>query len=92
MVDFPNSTKAKKIFLCLFCGMAQSAALPKGLGSENSYQVNNTNQRLRFSAMKDKSVKNSRNWIIEKKERRKRQGKTVRATTKYTGRKRKPNF
>ncbi|KAG5268021.1 hypothetical protein AALO_G00207360 [Alosa alosa] len=32
VVDYPNSTKAKKFFLCLFAGV--SGMLPKGLGSE----------------------------------------------------------
>uniref|UniRef100_A0A8C3PWU1 BUD23 rRNA methyltransferase and ribosome maturation factor n=1 Tax=Chrysolophus pictus TaxID=9089 RepID=A0A8C3PWU1_CHRPC len=41
---------------------------------------------------KGKSVKKSRDWILEKKERRRRQGKEVRADTKYTGRKRRPQF
>lgn len=39
-----------------------------------------------------KSLKKSRDWIIEKKERRRRQGQEVRADTKYTGRKRSGRF
>ena len=37
-------------------------------------------------------VKKSREWVLEKKERRRRQGKEVRPDTQYTGRKRKPRF
>ncbi|KPP76659.1 Williams-Beuren syndrome chromosomal region 22 protein-like [Scleropages formosus] len=59
VVDYPNSTKAKK---------------------------------SRFKNMKGKSVKKTRDWILEKKERRRRQGREVRADTKYTGRQRKPRF
>ncbi|XP_072524896.1 18S rRNA (guanine-N(7))-methyltransferase [Salminus brasiliensis] len=95
VVDYPNSTKAKKFFLCLFAG--ESGVLPKGLGSETATrnapnQVQFTGQRSRFKNMKGKSLKKSKDWIMEKKERRRRQGKDVRADTKYTGRHRKPRF
>ncbi|XP_059721657.1 probable 18S rRNA (guanine-N(7))-methyltransferase isoform X2 [Haemorhous mexicanus] len=94
VVDYPNSAKAKKFFLCLFVGT--SGTLPKGLGtecaSEEPHQAKFTNERTRFRNVKGKSVKKSRDWILEKKERRRRQGKEVRADTKYTGRKRRPHF
>ncbi|XP_042735397.1 probable 18S rRNA (guanine-N(7))-methyltransferase [Lagopus leucura] len=95
VVDYPNSTKAKKFFLCLFVGT--SGPLPKGLGTECAdgegiRQAKFTNERIRFRNAKGKSVKKSRDWILEKKERRRRQGKEVRADTKYTGRKRRPQF
>ncbi|KAK1158380.1 putative 18S rRNA (guanine-N(7))-methyltransferase [Acipenser oxyrinchus oxyrinchus] len=95
VVDYPNSTKAKKFFLCLFSGV--SGALPKGLGSETvergvSNQALFTGERSRFRQMKGKSVKKSKDWIVEKKERRRRQGREVRADTKYTGRQRKTRF
>uniref|UniRef100_A0A8C4DK41 18S rRNA (guanine-N(7))-methyltransferase n=1 Tax=Dicentrarchus labrax TaxID=13489 RepID=A0A8C4DK41_DICLA len=81
VVDYPNSTKAKK----------------SGLGSETSdravsNQVQFSGQRCRFKNMKGKSVKKGRDWIFEKKERRRRQGREVRADTKYTGRQRRPHF
>ncbi|XP_002129806.2 18S rRNA (guanine-N(7))-methyltransferase-like [Ciona intestinalis] len=96
VVDFPNSTKAKKIFLCLFCGVA-SPTLPKALGTEEeatkNRQIKYVKEReQRGSGKRTKSIKKSRDWIIEKKERRKRQGKEVSINTKYTGRKRKPRF
>ncbi|XP_041096858.1 probable 18S rRNA (guanine-N(7))-methyltransferase [Polyodon spathula] len=95
VVDYPNSTKAKKFFLCLFSGV--SGALPKGLGSETvergvSNQALFTGERSRFRQIKGKSVKKSKDWIMEKKERRRRQGREVRADTKYTGRQRKTRF
>ncbi|KAM3855146.1 18S rRNA (guanine-N(7))-methyltransferase isoform 2-T2 [Vipera latastei] len=94
VVDYPNSTKAKKFFLCLFAGITD--VLPKGLGTECSEEETTeakfTNERIRFRNAKGKSVKKSRDWVLEKKERRRRQGKSVRADTKYTGRKRKPHF
>ncbi|XP_039363982.1 probable 18S rRNA (guanine-N(7))-methyltransferase isoform X3 [Mauremys reevesii] len=95
VVDYPNSAKAKKFFLCLFVGTA--GALPKALGAEcadgeESQQAKFTNERTRFRNAKGKSVKKSRDWVLEKKERRRRQGKEVRADTRYTGRKRRPRF
>ena len=46
MVDFPNSTKAKKIFLCLFAGTPVSNyKLPQGLGSEDSNTIQYGNDR-----------------------------------------------
>ncbi|KAL1022389.1 hypothetical protein UPYG_G00026270 [Umbra pygmaea] len=96
VVDYPNSTKAKKFFLCLFAGVL-SVTLPKGLGAETAErgvpnQVQFTGQRFRFKNMKGKSAKKSKDWILEKKERRRRQGREVRADTKYTGRHRRPKF
>ncbi|XP_072272114.1 18S rRNA (guanine-N(7))-methyltransferase [Pyxicephalus adspersus] len=95
VVDYPNSTKAKKFFLCLFAGV--SGVLPKGLGEESAdqgvtHQASFVKERMRFKNAKGKSVKKSRDWILEKKERRRRQGKEVRADTKYSGRRRRPNF
>lgn len=95
VIDYPNSAKAKKFFLCLFVGA--SGTLPKGLGTECAdgeeiHQAKFTQERIRFRNAKGKSVKKSRDWILEKKERRRRQGKEVRADTKYTGRKRRPQF
>lgn len=39
-----------------------------------------------------KPLKKSREWILEKKERRRRQGREVRDSSKYTGRKRSGRF
>ncbi|XP_046892179.1 probable 18S rRNA (guanine-N(7))-methyltransferase [Hypomesus transpacificus] len=95
VVDYPNSSKAKKFFLCLFAGV--SGVLPKGLGSESvdrgvPSQIQFTGQRSRFRNMKGKSAKKGKDWILEKKERRRRQGREVCADTKYTGRQRRPHF
>ncbi|XP_071504071.1 18S rRNA (guanine-N(7))-methyltransferase-like [Diadema antillarum] len=92
VVDFPNSTRAKKMFLCLFAGVS-NPQLPKALGTESGHgvqtQASFTDSRMRFKNMKGKNVKKSRDWILEKKERRRRQGKgDVRPDSKYTGRKR----
>lgn len=93
VVDYPNSTKAKKMFLCLFAG-GQPQQLPKGLGEEqsSSSHVSFTDKRERMKNMRGKNPKTNKDWILSKKERRRRQGKEVRADSKYTGRKRKDKF
>ena len=92
VVDYPNSTKAKKFFLVLMTGGSQP--LPKALGTESMMQASNRhvqyeNSRDRVKTKRgQKSVKKSRDWILEKKERRRKQGKDVRPDSKFTGRKR----
>ncbi|XP_075236879.1 18S rRNA (guanine-N(7))-methyltransferase isoform X1 [Lycorma delicatula] len=91
VVDYPNSTKAKKFFLVLMTG--GSTPLPKALGVENdSNSVNYSNKREFVKQIRGKCIKKTRDWILEKKERRRRQGKLVREDSKYTGRKRSGKF
>lgn len=91
VVDFPNSTKAKKYFLVLMTGTA--VAMPKGLGDEDeSNHVKYVNKREKLKNLHGKSLKRSRDWILEKKERRRRQGKDTRHDSKYTGRSRSGKF
>ncbi|XP_050552750.1 probable 18S rRNA (guanine-N(7))-methyltransferase [Spodoptera frugiperda] len=92
VVDFPNSAKAKKFFLVLMTG--GSAPLPQALGTEetdNSLQVKYA-KREATRNIRGKPVKNTRAWIMEKKERRRKQGKDTKPDTKYTGRKRSGRF
>ncbi|XP_024944904.1 probable 18S rRNA (guanine-N(7))-methyltransferase isoform X2 [Cephus cinctus] len=90
VVDFPNSTKAKKFFLVLMTG--GSMPLPKALGTEDTSTVSYTSKREQMKKAKGKPLKKSRDWILEKKERRKRQGREVRENSRYTGRKRSGRF
>uniref|UniRef100_A0A8C2UX74 18S rRNA (guanine-N(7))-methyltransferase n=1 Tax=Chinchilla lanigera TaxID=34839 RepID=A0A8C2UX74_CHILA len=94
VVDYPNSAKAKKFYLCLFSG--PSAPLPKGLSeSENREEATEstfTKDRALHRLVRRGVVKKSREWVLEKKARRRRQGKEVRPDTQYTGRKRGPHF
>ncbi|XP_064620417.1 probable 18S rRNA (guanine-N(7))-methyltransferase isoform X2 [Lineus longissimus] len=90
VVDFPNSTKAKKMFLCLFAGGAVQQ-LPKGLGTEagqRTDQVAYSDTRARLKKIRGKPPKKSRDWIMEKKERRRKQGKETKKDSKFTARKR----
>ena len=97
VVDFPNSTRAKKMFLCLFAG-TMVGKLPQGLGTELSRTEQHTvaysdsRQRGWNRPQRGKPPKKSRDWILEKKQRRQKQGKSVKQDSKYTGRKRRPHF
>ncbi|KAL1765134.1 putative 18S rRNA (guanine-N(7))-methyltransferase isoform X1 [Sigmodon hispidus] len=94
VVDYPNSAKAKKFYLCLFFG--PSTSLPQGLtGNPDADQASEsifTSGRAPYKKARRDLVKKSREWVLEKKERRRRQGKEVRPDTQYTGQKRKPRF
>jgi len=108
VVDFPNSTKAKKMYLVLFCG-GQNQTLPKALGTDSaevSEEEDDEPAHIKVLSEKDKwkqrrekmrrargkPLKGSKEWIITKKERRRRQGREVRPDNKYTGRKRSGRF
>lgn len=56
---------------------------------EIEYEKRNKNYRRKRG---DKPLKKSREWILAKKERARKQGKEVRPDTKYTGRKRPHRF
>ena len=90
VVDYPNSTKAKKFFLVLMTGGA--VALPPGLGQDVKNEVEYTAKRERLKKFKQKSVKGSVEWIKQKKERRRMQGKETREDSKYSGRRRAGKF
>jgi len=92
-VDYPNSTRAKKIFLVLFAGVP-NATVPKGLGGEGNETVAYTSLRVTDTKKRrnGKPIKKSKEWIVQKKDRRKKQGKDVRADSKFSGRRRKTKF
>jgi len=97
VVDFPNSSKAKKIFLCLLTG-GGNEKLPKGLGSEDCRGQTQKNQ-ISFSERKEKirnpkgaKHQSHKSWVMDKKERRLKQGKETKRDSKYTGRKRSTAF
>jgi 18S rRNA (guanine1575-N7)-methyltransferase len=88
-VDFPDSTKAKKYYLVLHTGSSSFYKPPLPLKDENEVQV------YKRKSKKSKHVKvnqQSKQWIQNKKQRQKKQGKDVKPDSKYTGRKRHPKF
>lgn len=94
VIDYPNSTKAKKFFLVLMTG--GNMPLPQALGTEgNSSTVAYSKKREQLNKARmarGKPLKNSKEWIQQKKERRRRQGLETRPDSKYTGRKRRVQF
>ncbi|XP_028968895.1 probable 18S rRNA (guanine-N(7))-methyltransferase [Galendromus occidentalis] len=86
VIDYPNSAKAKKMFLVLFTGGQQR--LPSALGTENEVNHAQFTKREKVRTRNSKNVKSRVEWIKEKKERRRKQGKEAKPDTKYTGRRR----
>ncbi|XP_058821903.1 probable 18S rRNA (guanine-N(7))-methyltransferase [Topomyia yanbarensis] len=91
VVDYPNSTKAKKYYLVLMTGGITK--LPAALGTEeNSNQIPYSRKRELAKNARGKPLKKSRDWILQKKERRRQQGNETRSDSKYTARKRSGRF
>ncbi|KAL2918789.1 18S rRNA (guanine1575-N7)-methyltransferase [Polyrhizophydium stewartii] len=98
VVDYPNSTKAKKFFLCLFAGYAgesgKAPELPKALDGEGdsvAYSNQSIRERQRRGDKHRRPVKD-KDWIQRKKELARARGKETANDSKYTGRKRKTRF
>jgi len=94
VVDYPNSTKAKKFFLVLMTGGSQP--MPRALGEEGGQQMAGARFETKRERVKQirgvkKGVK-TKDWILDKKERQRKKGRDVRPDTKYTGRKRRDKF
>lgn len=64
------------------------------LGTEeaDSNRIEYTKRREMAKKSRGKLAKGSKEWIMKKKERRRQQGKEVRADSKYTARKRSGRF
>ncbi|KAG2041628.1 S-adenosyl-L-methionine-dependent methyltransferase [Suillus americanus] len=97
VVDYPNSKKARKVFLCLFVGGGGTQQqIPKGVEGEDDEQIRferrREKERKRDVSGKRKNMKD-RDWILKKKELYRQRGKEgVPRDSKFTGRKRKPVF
>jgi len=93
VVDYPNSTKAKKYFLCLFAGVPIGGyQLPKALdGNQEEIEettVKYTRERNKTEKKGKREPVKSRNWVLKKKESQRKKSLDVRPDTKYTARKR----
>jgi len=97
VVDYPNSTKAKKHYLVLSFERAYKA--PEGLtdgallsGSKlESVRVDQKLHKKKGRLHKKKWGK-TKDWIVNKKETQRKKGKDVRPDSKYTGRRRGDRF
>jgi len=106
VIDYPNSTKAKKHYLVLSSDKTSSDKTyksPSGLTTDASLlhketvQVDNNNLRSKNkhskkSFHKKKHGAKTKEWILNKKETQRNRGNQVRPDTKYTGRKRPTRF
>uniref|UniRef100_A0A182QR13 18S rRNA (guanine-N(7))-methyltransferase n=1 Tax=Anopheles farauti TaxID=69004 RepID=A0A182QR13_9DIPT len=92
VVDFPNSTKAKKYFLVLMTGGV--AKLPAALGTdETQNQIAYSRKQAEYARnARGKPLKKSREWVLAKKERRRQKGDETRKDSRFTARKRSGRF
>jgi len=104
VVDYPNSTKAKKHYLVLSFDRAVKA--PQGLTGMEGALLNEERRGVRVAdkdprksgkrngqaPRKKKGVGKTKEWILHKKETQRKKGKETRKDTKYTGRKRPTRF
>lgn len=95
VVDFPNSTRAKKYYLCIWAGMSGIPQhLPQALADaesdeEDTVKIGTARQRRIKGKKKPDSI---RQRILNKKEQQRKRGFQTRPDTKYTGRARPGRF
>ncbi|GIY96131.1 hypothetical protein CEXT_653921 [Caerostris extrusa] len=73
VVDYPNSTKAKKYFLVLLTGGAQKLPAALGTEEESTEQAKYVKSRIRGKIQRGVSVKR-RDWVLAKKEKLRKKG------------------
>lgn len=101
VIDYPNSSKAKKYYLCL--SFERTYQIPAALGTTGGEATGvQSIARDTSSSKRDRkkggalhasrpSVK-SRDWVLQKKERQRKQGKVIKSDSKFSGRKRSVGF
>jgi 18S rRNA (guanine1575-N7)-methyltransferase len=94
VVDYPNSSKAKKYYLCLSFERTYKVPTAMGIGvtDNNGVQVVSRDVQLNRRKEKSRPAPKSLEWIKNKKEQRRKAGKEVKNDSKYTGRKRSSGF
>lgn len=94
VVDYPNSSKAKKYYLCL--SFERAFKVPGAMGTtsgEGGVQVvGRQREQASRSNKPHRAPVKSKDWIVKKKEQRIKQGKEVKTDSKFTGRKRHAGF
>jgi 18S rRNA (guanine1575-N7)-methyltransferase len=76
VIDYPNSKKARKVFLCLFVGGGGgSQQVPKGLDGEEpvdedgvKYERRREREKKREKSGKQRKSVKTKEWILKKKE------------------------
>jgi|LauGreDrversion4_2_1035121.scaffolds.fasta_scaffold57028_2 18S rRNA (guanine1575-N7)-methyltransferase len=99
VVDFPHSTRAKKTYLVIHTGFQGGNTGPVAtpvasdqIGHRQDRVATVSRVRNLAKDHKVKSTGKSKKWIVNKKERQRKQGMDVKSDSKYTGRKRKDRF
>lgn len=98
VIDYPNSTKAKKYYLCLSAGA--KFTLPTALGAtsvdemEETVGIEKSSHSSRFETRKRQRNESRHDWILRKKAsaRKKHGNANIRQDSKYSGRRRKIRF
>lgn len=93
VVDYPNSTRAKKYYLCLMTG--PSADLPSALQGEGEEEQIGVDRRTKSRPGKAKTNQRKtrdKQWVLGKKELARKRGEQVKADSKFTARKRRIRF
>lgn len=84
MIDYPNSKKARKVFLCLFVGDGGSSQVPQGLEADDAVgaaaaEGEDANVKAKFEGRrqresrrernaKQNAIKGGKDWILRKKD------------------------
>lgn len=99
VVDYPNSRKAKKFYLCLFAGVdPHKVDMPAAKQGDGEQVVDFESRREKQNRLNNRkkgriNIKNTKHYIQTKKDNQRSKGKEhVPHDSKYTGRKRKPKF
>ncbi|KAJ1405518.1 S-adenosyl-L-methionine-dependent methyltransferase [Ochromonadaceae sp. CCMP2298] len=96
VVDYPNSSKAKKYYLCL--SFERSYQVPTAMGTgtaaggEGVQVVGRERSVVRRSCKPQRLAPKSAEWIKQKKDQHRKAGKEVKTDSKFSGRKRAPGF
>jgi len=94
VIDYPNSTKAKKYYLCL--SFERSYQVPKAIGVDANGGVQVVQRQTRVEMRKTKKGKRapakSYDWVVDKKTRMRKMGKEVKSDSKFTARRRPGGF
>ena len=86
VVDFPESKKSRKYYLCLVAGSTSTSTFSTPLGLQQE-----TDQKIK--RQKDRTRETRKEFIIRKKELYRKRGKQgVPYDSKYSGRKRRAQF
>ncbi|KAL3926697.1 MAG: hypothetical protein SGBAC_013370 [Bacillariaceae sp.] len=95
VVDYPNSTKAKKHYLVLSCDRTSRKQVQQSMSSveeQTHVSVSASSRKGTDKPIRKKKGIKTKEWIIKKKETQRKRGKIVRPDTKYTARRRPTKF